>query len=188
VLNFDFDKDAANLNTSTPLVTYSTSLDVSKFKNRGGKIIWYHGVSDPGPPSLGTIKYYEELAARNGGVEETKNFARLFLIPNMGHCRGGPSTDQFDMLTPLVAWVREGRPSASSLRARISPPLRPPAAGRSAPIRSRAEVTGLRACHRGAPHASTSFANLTSSLRGGAADEAIQSPRRGRWIASLRSQ
>jgi len=107
-LNFDFDKDTANLNTSTPLVTYSTSLDISKFKNRGGKIIWYHGVSDPGPPSLGTIKYYEELAARNGGVDETKNFARLFLVPNMGHCRGGPSTDQFDMLTPLVAWVEQG--------------------------------------------------------------------------------
>ena len=91
-----------------PLVTYSTSLDISKFKNRGGKIIWYHGVSDPGPPSLGTIEYYEELAARNGGIEETKSFARLFLVPNMGHCRGGPATDQFDMLTPLVAWVEHG--------------------------------------------------------------------------------
>ena len=108
-LDFDFDKDTANLNTSTPLVTYSTSLDIAKFKNRGGKIIWYHGVSDPGPPSLGTVKYYEELAVRNGGVEDTKNFARLFLVPNMGHCRGGPSTDQFDMLTPLVAWVEQGR-------------------------------------------------------------------------------
>jgi feruloyl esterase len=108
-LNFDFDKDTTDLNPNTPLVTYSTSLDISQFKNRGGKIIWYHGVSDPGPPSLGTIEYYEELAARNGGIEETKNFARLFLVPNMGHCRGGPATDQFDMLTPLVAWVEQGK-------------------------------------------------------------------------------
>ena len=108
-LNFDFDKDTTDLNPSTPLVTYSTSLDISQFKNRGGKIIWYHGVSDPGPPSLGTIEYYEELAARNGGIEETKNIARLFLVPNMGHCRGGPATDQFDMLTPLVAWVEQGK-------------------------------------------------------------------------------
>jgi feruloyl esterase len=107
-LKFDFDKDTAHLNTGTPLVTYSTSLDLSKFKNRGGKIMFYHGVSDPGPPSLGTIAYYNELAARNGGIEATKAFARLFLIPNMGHCRGGPATDQFDMLTPLVSWVEQG--------------------------------------------------------------------------------
>ncbi len=107
-LRFDFDKDVANLSKSTPLVTYSASTDISKFKQRHGKIIWYHGVSDPGPPVQGTIAYYEGLAARNGGVEETKSFARLFLVPNMGHCRGGPATDQFDMLTPLVAWVEHG--------------------------------------------------------------------------------
>jgi hypothetical protein len=107
-LTFDFDKDIANLNKSTPLVTYSASTDISKFKNRGGKIIWYHGLSDPGPPVLGTIEYYKQLAARAGGLAETKKFARLFLIPNMGHCSGGPATDQFDMLTPLIAWVEQG--------------------------------------------------------------------------------
>jgi feruloyl esterase len=107
-LSFDFDKDTAHLNAGTPLVTYSTTLDISKFKNRGGKIIFYHGVSDPGPPSLGTIGYYNELTARNGGIAATQAFARLFLIPNMGHCRGGPATDRFDMLNPLVAWVEHG--------------------------------------------------------------------------------
>jgi hypothetical protein len=98
------------LNKSTPLATYSASTDISKFKQRRGKIIWYHGVSDPGPPVRGTIAYYEQLAARNGGLQQTQEFARLFLIPNMGHCRGGPATDQFDMLTPLVAWVEQGTP------------------------------------------------------------------------------
>jgi feruloyl esterase len=56
----------------------------------------------------GTITYYDALAARNGGPDETATFARLFLVPNMGHCRGGPATDQFDMLSPLVAWVEHG--------------------------------------------------------------------------------
>jgi Tannase and feruloyl esterase len=107
-LRFDFDKDVARLNKETPLVTYSTSADIAKFKNRGGKIIWYHGSSDPGPPVGGTIAYYEELVGHNGGMAETKGFARLFLVPNMGHCRGGGATDQFDMLTPLVAWVEQG--------------------------------------------------------------------------------
>jgi feruloyl esterase len=109
-LQFDFDKDIGNLNKSTPLVTYSASTDLTKFKNRGGKIIWYHGVSDPGPPVQGTIAYYDALTARNGGRDQTVSFARLFLVPNMGHCRGGPATDQFDMLTPLVTWVERGTP------------------------------------------------------------------------------
>lgn len=107
-LRFDFDKDIPRLNKSTPLVSYSTSTDISKFKNRGGKIIFYHGVSDPGPPVEGTIAYYEDLAARHGGVQDTASFARLFLIPGMGHCAGGPATDEFDALTPLVAWVEQG--------------------------------------------------------------------------------
>jgi hypothetical protein len=65
-------------------------------------------VSDPGPPVLGTIEYYNDLVTRNGGLADTKAFARLFLVPNMGHCRSGPATDQFDMLTPLVEWVEKG--------------------------------------------------------------------------------
>jgi len=127
-LRFDFDKDIGNLNKSTPMVTYSASTDLTKFKNRGGKIIWYHGVSDPGPPVQGTVAYYNALTARNGGVEQTKAFARLFLVPNMGHCRGGPATDQFDMLTPLVSWVEQGtapdRIIASGTRFMSSPAAR----------------------------------------------------------------
>jgi feruloyl esterase len=127
-LRFDFDKDIGNLNKSTPMVTYSASTDLTKFKNRGGKIIWYHGVSDPGPPVQGTIAYYSALTARHGGLEQTKAFARLFLIPNMGHCRGGPATDQFDMLTPLVSWVEQGtapdRIIASGTRFTSSPATR----------------------------------------------------------------
>jgi Tannase and feruloyl esterase len=104
-LRFDFDKDIGKLNGNTPMVSYSASTDMTKFKERGGKIIWYHGVSDPGPPVLATIAYYDAVMARNGGWGQTATFSRLFLVPNMGHCGGGPSTDQFDMLTPLVSWV-----------------------------------------------------------------------------------
>jgi len=107
-LSFNFDTDVPDLTPESPLVSTSTSLDISKFKNRGGKIIWYHGLSDPGPSVTYTIEYYKALKAKYGGLRETRKFARLFLIPNMGHCGGGPSTDQFDPLTPLVDWVEYG--------------------------------------------------------------------------------
>ncbi len=84
-LRFDFDKDIANLNKGTPLVTYSASTDISKFKQRGGKIIWYHGVSDPGPPVHGTIAYYQELAARNRGLEADPG-----VRPAVPHSQHGP--------------------------------------------------------------------------------------------------
>ena len=107
-MRFDFDKDIGTLNSNTPMVSFSASIELSKFKERGGKIIWYHGASDPGPPALATIAYYDALMARNGGWDQTAAFARLFLVPNMGHCGGGPATDQFDMLTPLMSWVEKG--------------------------------------------------------------------------------
>jgi pimeloyl-ACP methyl ester carboxylesterase len=107
-LSVDFAKDLASLRQSSPMVGYSASTDLSAYKARGGKIIWYHGVSDPGPPVMGTIAYYNDLVAKNGGATNTDTFARLYLVPNMGHCRGGPATDQFDMLTPLVEWVEKG--------------------------------------------------------------------------------
>ena len=107
-LSFNFDTDMARLNSQSPIVTYSTSLNIADFKQRNGKIIWYHGLSDPGPSATSTIEYYKEMAARNDGFENTMKFARLFLVPNMGHCAGGPATDQFDALTPLVNWVEHG--------------------------------------------------------------------------------
>jgi hypothetical protein len=107
-LSVSFEKDLGGLRKSSPLVAYSASTDIANYKARGGKIIWYHGVSDPGPPVLGTIAYYNDLVAKNGGRVNTETFARLYLVPNMGHCRGGPATDQFDMLTPLVEWVEKG--------------------------------------------------------------------------------
>jgi feruloyl esterase len=111
-LSFNFNTDLGLLNPSTPQVTASTSLDISHFVNYGHKIIWYHGASDPGPPILGTIRYYQQLAERNGGIAATQKFARFYTVPNMDHCTGGATTDQFDMLTAVANWVENGTPPA----------------------------------------------------------------------------
>jgi feruloyl esterase len=54
-----------------------------------------------------SVTWYTNLAKANGG--DASNFARLYGIPGMNHCSGGPATDQFDMLTPLVQWVEQGK-------------------------------------------------------------------------------
>jgi hypothetical protein len=81
--------------------------DLSTLKNRGAKMLIYHGTSDPIFSSQGTTEYYEGLRSANGG--NAANFARYFRVPGMNHCSGGPSTDQFDLLTPLVDWVEKGQ-------------------------------------------------------------------------------
>jgi hypothetical protein len=104
-ISFNFETDLGMLTKATPKIEYSTSLDISKYVRYGHKIIWYHGLTDPGPPVLGTIKYYNEMAQQIGGLEAAQNFSRFYPVPNLDHCTGGATTDQFDMLTPLVKWV-----------------------------------------------------------------------------------
>jgi Tannase and feruloyl esterase len=115
-LNFNFVTGQPNdplnpsavLNPIAPIVTDSTSLDIKHFVKYGHKIIWYHGFSDPGPPIHLNLTYYKEMAQQFGGLQAAQNFSRFYGIPNMDHCTGGPTTDQFDMLTPLVNWVEHG--------------------------------------------------------------------------------
>ena len=76
-------------------------------KSRGGKMMVYHGTADPIFSSDDTTTWYDGLRAANGG--DASNFARFFRVPGMNHCSGGPSAEQFDMLTPLVAWVERGQ-------------------------------------------------------------------------------
>lgn len=81
--------------------------NLSAVKSRGAKILVYHGQSDPIFSVNDTAALFDGLAAANSG--DASNFARFFRVPGMGHCSGGPATDQFDMLTPLVAWVEQGQ-------------------------------------------------------------------------------
>lgn len=59
---------------------------------------------------LGTIVYYNEMANQHVGLEAAQDFSRLYPVPNMDHCSGGATTDQFDILTPLTQWVENGTP------------------------------------------------------------------------------
>ena len=81
--------------------------NLATLKKRGAKMMVYHGTADPIFSSDDTTAWYEGLRAANGG--DASNFARFYRVPGMNHCAGGPATDQFDMLTPLVNWVERGQ-------------------------------------------------------------------------------
>jgi feruloyl esterase len=79
--------------------------NLDTLRNRGAKIMVYHGTADPIFSSDDTTAWYDSVSGRYLGAA---NFARFYRVPGMNHCSGGPTTDQFDMLTPLVAWVERG--------------------------------------------------------------------------------
>jgi feruloyl esterase len=63
--------------------------DLSAFKAAGGKFIGYQGWTDDAVPPDGTLRYYHQVAARMGGVDQARSFYRLFMAPGMDHCAGG---------------------------------------------------------------------------------------------------
>jgi len=115
VLNGNLDAMLAKVNATTATYTESAMSfmtppnpsDLGVLKNRGAKLLAYHGTSDPIFSSDDTGAWYDSLRAANGG--DASNFARFFRVPGMNHCSGGPAADQFDMLTPLVNWVEKGQ-------------------------------------------------------------------------------
>jgi hypothetical protein len=110
VTTIDVDKEVDQ--ASQPL-TDSVSTNLSTFSANGGKIIFYHGNSDPWFSPLDTLDYYKSVAATNGGADKVAGWSRIFLVPGMSHCGGGPSLDQFDMLGAVVNWVEKGTAPAS---------------------------------------------------------------------------
>jgi feruloyl esterase len=78
---------------------------LANFLNKGGKVIMYHGGSDPLLSPFLSIWFYEELAALHGGYRHTQDSARLFIVPGMGHCGGGVAPNSFDTLQALDNWV-----------------------------------------------------------------------------------
>jgi feruloyl esterase len=93
-------------------VLNSIDPELGPFQARGGKLIQYHGFSDPEVPPMTSINYFESVVnfpegSFNRTLEQTQESYRLFMAPGMNHCKGGPGANAFDMLTPLVDWVEQ---------------------------------------------------------------------------------
>jgi tannase/feruloyl esterase len=114
MLNFNIDLDAPRIFQTSGIYTPSSvefmsakSTDLREFRRSKNKLIIYHGASDPVFSVNETINWYKRLM--RDGYGEIDDFVRLFIIPGMNHCGGGPATDVADFLTPLVEWVERGK-------------------------------------------------------------------------------
>jgi feruloyl esterase len=130
---FDFDRDLARADSTVGRMVDQTSTDLDAFRRRGGKAIVYQGWQDPVVNALDTIDYYERLRARQGSQAATDAFFRLFMVPGMGHCGGGPGATSFgnpgppppivdaqhDVLAALDAWVERGVPPDRIVASRV---------------------------------------------------------------------
>lgn len=110
-------------------IVNATSTDVAAFASRGGKLIFIHGLADGIFAPQDTIDYVNALKHEYGARAD--DFTRLYLVPGMGHCGGGPATDSFDALGAMVSWVEDGKaPGALLAKAKPQSPLK----GRSRPL------------------------------------------------------
>jgi hypothetical protein len=97
----------------------AAAADLSLFSARGGKIIQYQVSADAAMPAEKSIDYFERVAATQGGIEQTRSFYRLFVIPALEHANG---TYSFDWIAALEEWVEAGRAPDSVLANHIPPP------------------------------------------------------------------
>jgi feruloyl esterase len=95
------DVDADTLNALNP--------NLKPFIDRGGKMIQYHGWSDPQISPYNSTLYYQRVLDALGGASKVTGSYRLFMAPGMGHCSGGEGPDTFDAVAALEQWVEQGR-------------------------------------------------------------------------------
>lgn len=116
-MSFDFDRDAprihaidANFRASAWQMIGARDPDLGAFVRRGGKLIVPHGVSDPVFSVQDTLDWWQEVDARLKG--KAAQTVRVFPVPGMTHCGGGPATTDFDAFGALVDWVEKRVPPA----------------------------------------------------------------------------
>jgi feruloyl esterase len=119
-----FDSDIDYTDSKLGALFNAVNPDLSAFKARGGKLIHYHGWSDPDITPLNSINYYESVTKAQGsdvhGLQNTLEFYRLFMVPGMQHCQGGPGATSFDMIEPLDAWADKGIAPAKVIASHVT--------------------------------------------------------------------
>jgi feruloyl esterase len=104
--SYDLDRDLKVVDEKVGTIINAINPDLSAFKARGGKLILYHGWNDTAISPGNTINYYNSVVAKMGQKQD--NWIRLFMIPGMGHCRGGAGPNQVNYMGALERWRESG--------------------------------------------------------------------------------
>lgn len=117
----DFDRDVQAVDEKLAGVMNATDANLEEFRKLGHKLIYYHGTADPLIPAQNGIDYYETVVKAQKGLDKTQTFYRVFLVPGLYHCSGGPGPIGFgtsqpapvidadhDIMTAAVRWVEKG--------------------------------------------------------------------------------
>lgn len=105
---FSAEKDVALAERTIARTWDSTDPNLTPFFSHNGKLLMYHGWADPGIPPRSSVTYYSSVVEKLGPAK-TSDSIRLFMVPGMGHCRGGDGTDTFDAVGALDRWVEQGK-------------------------------------------------------------------------------
>jgi len=104
---FQVDREAQAADQKMSRILNATDPDLKAFRERGGKLILYHGWSDAAIPAQATIDYYQSVVSAMG-ARGSGSFVRLFMVPGMQHCGGGSGPNTFDEMGALERWVENG--------------------------------------------------------------------------------
>jgi hypothetical protein len=128
--SFDLDKDYALAMQKTASALDATDTNLNPFAARGGKLVMYHGWNDPAIPALSSVAYYDGLVSRMG-QPAVDSSVRLYMVPGMLHCAGGPGVTNFgeysaargdaqhDIFTALEQWVEAAKAPADLIASKF---------------------------------------------------------------------
>jgi feruloyl esterase len=108
-MTFDFDSEMALADHIDDGVTRATDPNLRDFFRRGGKLLQYHGWSDPSISPVNSINYYSSVLNFMGSSDIVRGSYRLFMVPAMDHCGGGEGPNTFDSIRVIEEWVEAGK-------------------------------------------------------------------------------
>jgi feruloyl esterase len=114
--NFDFNGWRERTAAQAQLLN-ATSTDLRRFRARGGKLIMWHGWSDAALPAARSVEYFEAVGKQEPGAD---SFVKLYMMPGVDHCRGGPGPDRADWIAPLESWVERGAPPGDIIATKVN--------------------------------------------------------------------